>query len=194
MYSEQRALRVKRIVDRKRMYVLPLFFHLSLSPPLPPSPSLPLLPFLSRMFIHLFTFLFSLSLSFRLQPEERKKLLSLKETPCLKDNRSSSKERSPSTTPPIHIEDCTDGDRGNEDKQTEREKSSPTTTSDPVLPRPDRVEATVRGSDSTSSFGVLANSDGGEGGEGGGGLDSGLTEEERETVSFTCVNTVIHSR
>ena len=169
-----------------------LYFSISLSLPLslPPPHSLSFPSFLGCLFIF-FTFLFSLSLSFRLQPEERKKLLSLKETPCLKDNRSSSKERSPSTTPPIHIEDCTDGDRGNEDKQTERENSSPTTTSDPVLPRPDRVEATVRGSDSTSSFGVLANSDGGEGG---GGLDSGLTEEERETVSFTCMNTVIHSR
>ena len=47
------------------------------------------------------------------------------------------------------------------------------------------MEATVRGSDSANSLGVLANSDGGEGG---GVLDDGLTEEEREVVKFdfTC--------
>ena len=44
------------------------------------------------------------------------------------------------------------------------------------------MEATVRGSDSANSLGVLANSDGDEGG--GGVLDDGLTEEERETVKF----------
>ena len=123
-----------------------------------------------------------------MQPEERKKLLSLKETPSLKDNRGSSKERSPSIIPSIQTEDCTDGDRGNEDKQTEREES-PSATSESVLPGPNRVDdGVVRGSDSANSFGVLTNSgDGGEGGEGGGGvLDDGLTEEERETVSCAC--------
>ena len=50
------------------------------------------------------------------------------------------------------------------------------------------MEATIRGSDSANSSGVLhvANSDGG--GEGGGGvLDDGLTEEEREIVKFNYV-------
>ena len=72
----------------------------------------------------------SVSLSFRLQPEECKKLLSLKKTP-LKDNRASSRERSPSATPQfIIMEDSTDG---NEDNQTDRE-ASPSTMSDSELP------------------------------------------------------------
>ena len=114
-----------------------------------------------------------------MQPEEHKKLLLLKEPPSLR--KDSDKERSRSTTPSIHIEDCTDDSRENEDKQTEREVST-ATTSDSVLPKPHRVEATVRGSDSANSLGVLANSDSGEGG--GGVLDDGLTEEEREMVKF----------
>ena len=107
-------------------------------------------------------------------------MLLLKEPPSLR--KDSDKERSQSTTPSIHIEDCTDDSRENEDKQTEREVST-ATTSDSVLPKPHRVETTVRGSDSATSLRVLANSDGD--GEGGGGvLDDGLTEEERETVKF----------
>ena len=171
LYSEQRAMRVKRIVDRKRIYVLP---HLSLSLP-PPHP-----PFLSIPLYCPLAYNFSFFLpQFCLQPEEHKKLLSLKEPPSLR--KDSDKERSRSTTPSIHIEDCTDDSRENEDKQTEREVST-ATTSDSVLPKPYRVEATVRGSDSANSLGVLANSDGDEGG--GGVLDDGLTEEDRETVKF----------
>ena len=49
---------------------------------------------------------------------------------------------------------------------------------------PDRVEATISGSDSANSLGVLANSDGDSGG--GGRLDNDLTEEERETVNYAC--------
>ena len=120
-------------------------------------------------------------LSFRLQPEECKKLLSLKDTPSVK--KDSDKERSRSITPSIHIEDSTDDSRDNEDEQTEREES-PITTSDSVLLRPDRVEATISGSDSANSLGVLANSDGDSGG--GGRLDNDLTEEERETVNYAC--------
>ena len=178
LYSEQRAMRVKRIVDRKRMYVLaPSSLSLSLPPPPPIFPSF---PFLSTVL--LLTIFLSFSLSFRLQPEEHKKLLSLKEPPSLR--KDSDKERSRSTTPTIHIEDCTGDSRENEDKQTEREVST-ATTSDSVLPKPHRVEATVRGSDSANSLGVLANSDGGEGG--GGVLDDGLTEEEREMVKFSAI-------
>ena len=176
LYSEQRAMRVKRIVDRKRMYVLApssLFLSLSLPPPPPPSS----LPVHSSLLSSCLQFFLSFSLSFCLQPEEHKKLLSLKEPPSLR--KDSDKERSRSTTPSIHIEDCTDDSRENEDKQTEREVST-ATTSDSVLPKPHRVEATVRGSDSANSLGVLANSDSGEGG--GGVLDDGLTEEEREMV------------
>ena len=120
-----------------------------------------------------------------MQPEERKKLLSLKETPSLKDNRDSPKERSRSTTPSVLIVESVNGDGGSDNGQTEREES-PTGTSDPVLPSLDEVDGgTIRGNESASSFRVLASSgDASEGGEGGGGVvGDGLTEEERETVS-----------
>ena len=54
LYSEQRAMRVKRIVDRKRMYVLApssLFLSLSLFPPPPPPPSSLPVPFLSTVLL-----------------------------------------------------------------------------------------------------------------------------------------------
>ena len=52
LYSEQRAMRVKRIVNRKRMYVLaPSSLFLSLSLPPLPAPILPSCPFLSPVFL-----------------------------------------------------------------------------------------------------------------------------------------------
>ena len=189
LYSEQRAMRMKRIVDRKRMYAVlalsspSLSLSLSLSSPPPPSS----LPFHSSLLSSCLQFFLSFFLSFRLQPEEHKKLLLLEEPPSLR--KDSDKERSRSTTPSIHIEDSTDDSRENEDKQTEREVST-ATTSDSVLPKPHRVEATVKGSDSANSLGVLANSDSGEGG--GGVLDDGLTEEERETVKFNYACAVLY--
>ena len=129
----------------------------------------------------------SISISFRLQPEERKKLLSLKETPSLKDHRDSSRERSPSATPSIHVEDSTDG---NEDGQTDRE-ASPSTIFDSELPTgPNGVDdGAIRGSESANGVGVLVTS--GDASEGGGGVfgegGDDLTEEERETVGHVCV-------
>ena len=135
-----------------------------------------------------------------MQPEERKKLLSLKEDPSVKDSRDLSKEKSPSTVPSIHMEDCIDG---SEDKQTERE-STPSPTSESVLHRTNQVvDAALRQNDSASSFGVLANSNSTDAGEGGGEgsgrvlNDDGFTEEERETVSYMyvcmCANTAFLS-
>ena len=70
-----------------------------------------------------------------------------------------------------------DDDRENEEEQSEREASPTTTATSASVPRPDRVDAIVRGSDRTSSFGVLVDS-----GDSDGAVDDGLTEEERETV------------
>ena len=118
-------MRVKRIVDKKRVYVFPhlpvLSFSLLLSPSVCMSLSLSLFLSLSCLsYIIYLAHTFYLSISFHLQPEERKKLLSLKETPSLKDNKGSSRERSPSATPSVRIEDSTDG---NEDGQSDREAS-----------------------------------------------------------------------
>ena len=130
---------------------------------------------------------FYLSISFRLQPEERKKLLSLKETPSLKDNKGSSRERSPSAMPSIHIEDSSDG---NEDGLSDRE-ASPSTIPDSELPAgPNGVDdGAIRGSESANGVGVLVAS--GDASEGGGGVfgegDDDLTEEEKETVAKSCL-------
>ena len=108
-------MRVKKIVDRKRMYVLS---HLSLSPP--SSPSIPLYYPLPYKFFFLSPFAI----------RGTQKVALTKKPPSLR--KDSDKERSQSTTPSIHIEDCADDSRENEDKQTE----SPNTTSDSVLPKP----------------------------------------------------------
>ena len=190
MYSEQRAMRVKRIVDKKRMYVFPYLLSLSLSPlSLTHSLSFSLSDSCLSYKIYL-SHTFYFSISFRLQPEERKKLLSLKETPSLKDNKDSSRERSPSVIPSVHIEDSTDG---NEDGQSDRE-ASPSTIPDSELPAgPNGVDnGAIRGSESANGLGVLAAS--GDASEGGGGVfgegGDDLTEEERETVSHVLV--IVH--
>lgn len=110
-----------------------------------------------------------------MQPEDRKKLLSVRETPLL-----------------INSDGDLNKDVENEDEQTRRQ-DSPTAASYSPLSRPNRVGATANGSD--HNFEASNSMSGGSGGSnfeasnsmsgGGGGTVDNLTEEERDVVKFT---------